>query len=49
MAGTEQLYASQSPTDIRIDVPHSARVYDYWLGDKDNFDAGRRPLSSPCS
>lgn len=28
----------------RIDtsVPHSARVYDYWLGGKDNFEADRK-------
>src|SRR5262249_36018705 len=24
------------------DVPHSARVYNYWLGGKDHFDADRR-------
>jgi hypothetical protein len=23
-------------------IPHSARVYDYWLGGKDNFEADRR-------
>ena len=27
--------------DWRIDVAHSARVYDYWLGGKDNFAADR--------
>ena len=29
------------PADIRTDVAHPARVYDYWLGGKDNFDADR--------
>jgi SAM-dependent methyltransferase len=29
------------PADIRTDVPHPARVYDYWLGGKDNFAADR--------
>ena len=27
--------------DFRADVAHSARVYDYWLGGKDNFAAER--------
>ena len=27
--------------DVRSDVAHSARVYDYWLGGKDNFAADR--------
>lgn len=27
--------------DLRIDVPHSARIYDYLLGGKDNFQADR--------
>jgi O-methyltransferase involved in polyketide biosynthesis len=29
------------PEDINTDVAHSARVYDYWLGGKDNFAADR--------
>ncbi len=29
------------PADIRADVAHPARVYDYWLGGKDNFAADR--------
>ena len=29
------------PGDIRTDVAHPARVYDYWLGGKDNFAADR--------
>jgi S-adenosyl methyltransferase len=27
--------------DLRTDVPHSARIYDYLLGGKDNFNADR--------
>jgi O-methyltransferase involved in polyketide biosynthesis len=27
--------------DLRVDVPHSARIYDYVLGGKDNFDVDR--------
>ena len=29
------------PPEINGKVPHSARVYDYWLGGKDNFAADR--------
>jgi len=29
------------PADIRSDIAHPARVYDYWLGGKDNFAADR--------
>jgi hypothetical protein len=28
--------------DVNTGVPHIARVYDYWLGGKDNFAAGRK-------
>ncbi|MEY9949033.1 hypothetical protein ABH937_006144 [Kitasatospora sp. GAS1066B] len=31
----------QEPTDLRPDVPHPARMYDYYLGGKDNFPADR--------
>ena len=39
--------AAQSPVTtggsrFDPDVPHSARVYNYWLGGKDHFDADRR-------
>jgi SAM-dependent methyltransferase len=30
------------PPEIRTDVPHPARIYDYWLGGKDNFAADRK-------
>lgn len=29
------------PVDLRTDVPHSARIYDYLLGGRDNFAADR--------
>jgi hypothetical protein len=29
------------PIDLHTDVPHSARVWNYWLGGKDNFAADR--------
>jgi SAM-dependent methyltransferase len=28
-------------SQIRSDIPHPARVYDYWLGGKDNFEVDR--------
>jgi len=31
----------QVPPEINTSVPQSARVYDYWLGGKDNFPADR--------
>ncbi|GFJ94182.1 hypothetical protein Prum_078240 [Phytohabitans rumicis] len=30
-----------SAVDLKSDVPHSARIYDYLLGGKDNFQADR--------
>ncbi|HEY2281760.1 MAG TPA: SAM-dependent methyltransferase [Streptosporangiaceae bacterium] len=33
--------AAPSPRDIDVSVAHPARVYDYWLGGKDNFAADR--------
>jgi hypothetical protein len=30
----------QAP-DLRTDVPHGARIWNYWLGGKDNFPADR--------
>lgn len=31
----------RTPVDLRTDVPHSARIYDYILGGKDNFPPDR--------
>lgn len=30
-----------APRDIDVSVPHSARIWNYWLGGKDNFRADR--------
>jgi hypothetical protein len=41
-------YALRVPTapDIDTSAPHPARVYDYWLGGKDNFEADRQAATS---
>ena len=46
MSGTDRM--SQEPqddrspgVDLRMDIPHSARVYDYLIGGKTNFEADR--------
>jgi hypothetical protein len=31
----------EAPRDLDTGVPHAARIYDYWLGGKDNFAADR--------
>ena len=43
-----------APVDIRTDIAHPARIYDYWLGGKDNYradraaaDQGRRDAGDP--
>jgi hypothetical protein len=33
--------AEVAPPGVNIHVPHSARIYDYWLGGKDNFAVDR--------
>ena len=30
------------PAGVNVDIPHSARIYDYWLGGKDNFAVDRQ-------
>jgi SAM-dependent methyltransferase len=37
------------PADIRADIPHPARIYDYWLGGKDNFAADRETAEHALS
>jgi len=32
---------ARPPADLDTSVAHPARVYDYWLGGKDNFAADR--------
>ncbi|GAA0547871.1 SAM-dependent methyltransferase [Paractinoplanes ferrugineus] len=34
------------PADLNTAVPHSARIYDYLLGGKDNFEADRRAAAA---
>ncbi|MBF6327782.1 SAM-dependent methyltransferase [Nocardia transvalensis] len=29
-------------TEIRTDIPHSARIWNYWMGGKDNYDIDRQ-------
>ena len=41
MTNSDQPADVWTPEDFRTDVPHSARIYDYWLGGKDNFEADR--------
>lgn len=38
---TETQSSAALPTEIDTDIPHEARVYDYWLGGKDNYPADR--------
>jgi hypothetical protein len=40
MTGSDQT-GTGVPADVRTDIAHPARVYDYWLGGKDNFAADR--------
>ncbi|MEU9128624.1 SAM-dependent methyltransferase [Kitasatospora sp. NPDC048540] len=37
------------PVDLRPDVPHPARMYDYYLGGKDNFPADREAAEQVVS
>nr|WP_296071182.1 SAM-dependent methyltransferase [uncultured Actinoplanes sp.] len=41
MTGNEIPPAEIAPPGVNINVPHSARIYDYWLGGKDNFAVDR--------
>jgi len=34
--------------DFDTSVPHIARIYDYWLGGKDNYAAERARAAVPC-
>jgi hypothetical protein len=40
---------SDEAIDLRTDVPHSARIYDYLLGGKDNFPADRAAAEAVLS
>ena len=39
--GVEGAEAEWAPPGIDTSTPHSARMYDWWLGGKDNFAADR--------
>ena len=39
--GTDDPGTQHLPPELNTNVPQSARVYDYWLGGKDNFPADR--------
>ncbi len=41
MTKRSEILGGWEPTEIDTTVAHSARVYDYWLGGKDNFPADR--------
>ncbi|MGH4001250.1 MAG: SAM-dependent methyltransferase, partial [Pseudonocardiaceae bacterium] len=32
---------SELASKITYDVPHSARIWNYWMGGKDNYDVDR--------
>ncbi|MFI6585070.1 SAM-dependent methyltransferase [Embleya sp. NPDC050493] len=41
MSGREPQDEHQPMVDLRLDIPHSARVYDYLIGGKTNFEPDR--------
>jgi hypothetical protein len=41
MTGNGSFVGQESPSKLDTSVPHSARVWNYWLGGKDNFAADR--------
>ena len=41
--------ASALIAKLDTSVPHSARVWNYWLGGKDNFEADRRSATTSRS
>ncbi|MBO0803085.1 MAG: SAM-dependent methyltransferase [Nocardiopsaceae bacterium] len=41
MVGVADLPSAEEPQRIDTDRPHPVRIYDYWLGGKDNFAADR--------
>ncbi|MBL7499694.1 SAM-dependent methyltransferase [Frankia sp. CNm7] len=48
--GDRDLPTGRPPSvDLRIDTPHSARMYDYFLGGKDNFPADRQAAEAALS
>src|SRR5262245_16476890 len=43
---TERVSSEWASAEIDSTIPHSSRVYDYWLGGKDNFAADRELADS---
>ncbi len=41
-AGTGRSEAESAPPGIDVNVPHSARMYDWWLGGKQNYESDRQ-------
>ena len=41
MSQHDQPDGDGTPANVGTDIPHPARIYDYWLGGKDNFAADR--------
>src|SRR6266540_3824209 len=41
MTSAGRVAVDSRAADLRTDVPHAARIYDYLLGGKDNFAADR--------
>src|SRR5262245_16281460 len=37
----ERFPTSHSESKIRTDIPHSARIWNYWMGGKDNYEVDR--------
>jgi hypothetical protein len=42
MTGDHSGVGQQSPDGIDATVPHSARIWNYWLGGKDNYEVDRK-------
>lgn len=42
MPADDQGPETASPIDLQLDRPHSARMYDYYLGGKDNYEVDRQ-------
>ncbi|WP_051969721.1 SAM-dependent methyltransferase [Kitasatospora azatica] len=45
----QQAWGNENVTDLQTDRPHPARIYDYWLGGKDNFPPDRKAAEHAIS
>lgn len=41
MADEQAVHSQTTTPKIRYDVPHSARIWNYWMGGKDNYEVDR--------